>query len=108
MKIKSFSIKFLINTFIKITISLVIIVISILTTFFLNFSLITELVLGDEEKCHISSLERGWLFNLFYQISSNTGYHPEPSYFNFGFTVIVGLAIGGFCIHFFIWRKSGK
>jgi len=34
------------------------------------------------------------VFKLFFKISSDTGYHPEPTSFNFYFSLLIGAAIG--------------
>lgn len=70
--------------------------ISIFVTFTLNFEFISNLIIGDECKYSVNSLETNKLFDLFYTISSDTGYHPEPSYFNFAFTLCIGLLLGIF------------
>ena len=48
---------------------------------------------------HNKDIETGVIFNLFFDINSSTGYHPEPNIFNLIFTLLMGVLIG-----FIIWR----
>ena len=48
---------------------------------------------------HNKEIETGVIFNLFFDINSGTGYHPEPNVFNLIFTLLMGFLIG-----FIIWR----
>lgn len=68
--------------------------ISIFLLYFLNYSILEQFIIGDEHKYIVGNSEPNFIFNLFYEISSDTGYHPEPSYFNFVFTFILGCSLG--------------
>jgi len=72
--------------------------------YFLNFFVLSPIIVGDPERYDTDGIKTGKLFNLFYEISSNTGYHPEPSVFNIYFTLFVGVVLGGWIA--FKWSKS--
>ncbi|WP_448701088.1 hypothetical protein ACFGVR_03210 [Mucilaginibacter sp. AW1-3] len=57
--------------------------------------LIGDIIIGDPEAYDTDGIKTGPVFNLFYEISSNTGYHPEPSIFNGIFVTVIGVALGG-------------
>ena len=71
----------------------------------LNHSIIENIIIGDPCKYDVDKIKTGKLFDLFYTISSNTGYHPEPSTFNFYFTTILSLLIGICLSSRLIWRN---
>lgn len=52
---------------------------------------------------HYIGIENNMIFNLFFDMNSNTGYHPEPNNFNFIFTLLIGVLIG-----FMIWKSVNK
>lgn len=66
--------------------------ISTLTLFVVNYIIITPLIIGD--KCDLDQNKLTKFDELFFEISSNTGYHPEPTTFNFMLTAIIGCIIG--------------
>jgi len=74
--------------------SSIIIIASILILYYLNFSILTNFIIGNECNYDSANIETSKLFDLFYTISSDTGFNPEPSYFNFFITAVVGLSIG--------------
>ncbi|MDI9364461.1 MAG: hypothetical protein QM541_05890 [Flavobacterium sp.] len=98
MKSNSIWIKILGSAFITIA--------GILVAFFLNFSIINSAIIGNEEDYDTTSVKTSKIFDLFYTISSDTGYHPEPSYFNFVFTVLTGVFVGGLISYKLIWRQK--
>jgi hypothetical protein len=71
---------------------------------FLNFFILTPIIVGDPERYDTDGIKTGKLFDLFYEISSNTGYHPEPSVFNAYFTLCLGVIVGSYVA--FRWSKS--
>ena len=73
----------------KILVFLISLLIPTLTLFVVNYIIITPLIIGD--KC---DLDQNKFDELFFEISSNTGYHPEPTTFNFILTAIIGCIIG--------------
>lgn len=85
--------------------SIFLITISVFVCFALNFGVISNLIIGDECKYDTQNIRTSTLFDLFYTISSETGYHPEPSYINFVFTFCVGLLIGIFVSLLFLRKK---
>lgn len=74
--------------------------------YFLNYSIFSQLIIGDERKYFVGDFEPSFIFNLFYEISSDTGYRPEPSYFNFIFTFILGCSLGLLFFYKVIWNKK--
>ena len=76
----------------KILVFLISLLISTLTLFIANYLSITPLIIGD--KCDLDQNELTKFDELFFEISSNTGYHPEPTTFNFILTAIIGCIIG--------------
>jgi len=71
--------------------------------YFLNFLVLSPIIIGDPEKYDNDGIKTGKLFDLFYEISSNTGYNCEPSSFNVYFTVCLGVILGGYVA--FRWSK---
>ena len=86
--------------------SLVVIVAVVLIAYSINYFIIDKVVIADECSYDTDNIKMGTIFNLFYVISSDTGYHPEPSYFNFLFTTIIGLTIGGLLAYRLFWRTK--
>lgn len=76
----------------KILVFLISLLIPTLTLFVVNYIIITPLIIGD--KCDLDQSELTKFDELFFEITSNTGYHPEPTTFNFIFTAIIGCIIG--------------
>ncbi len=76
----------------KILVFLISLLIPTLTIFVVNYLIITPLIIGD--KCDLDQNELTKFDELFFEISSNTGYHPEPTTFNFILTAIIGCIIG--------------
>ena len=67
---------------------------STLALFVVNYTIITPIIIGNKCEHDIGKNELTKLENLFFEISSNTGYHPEPTTFNFILTAIIGCIIG--------------
>ena len=78
----------------KILVFLISLLISTLTIFVVNYLIITPLLLDDKCNNDLGQSELTKFDELFYEISSNTGYHPEPTTFNFILTAIIGCIIG--------------
>ena len=76
----------------KILVFLISLLIPTLTLFVVNYIIITPLIIGD--KCDLDQNELTKFDELFFEISSNTGYHPEPTTLNFILTAIIGCIIG--------------
>lgn len=89
---------------VKLLTSTAVIPTSVIIAFLFNYSMLNDLIIGNEEAYDTSHVETGVLFNLFYEISSNTGYHPELSHFNFAFTAIAGLLVGCALSYLLFWR----
>jgi len=94
------------SIWIKILGSTLILIAGILIAFFLNFSIINNAIIGNEEAYDTTSIKTSKFFDLFYTISSDTGYHPEPSYFNFIFTALIGIFVGGLIAYKLMWRQK--
>ena len=78
----------------KIFVFLVFITTSILTLFVINYLIITPVIIGNKCEYDIGQNELTKLDELFFEISSITGYHPEPTTLNFIFTATIGCIIG--------------
>jgi hypothetical protein len=72
---------------------------------FLNLGVLSHIVIGNEEAYDTEETATSPIFDLFYTISSDTGYHPEPSNFNFLFTIVAGMALGILISYRMIWRQ---
>ena len=86
----------------------VFIIISVLIAYTINYALINNIIIGDECAYDTNNIKTSAIFNLFYEISSNTGYHPEPSYFNFIFTAFLGIVLGVILSLKFVWKKKAR
>ena len=78
----------------KILVFLISLLISTLTLFVANYLIITPLIIGDKCNNDLGQNELTKFNELFFEISSNTGYHPEPTTLNFIFTATIGCIIG--------------
>lgn len=78
----------------KILVFLIYLLISTLTIFVVNYLIITPLIIDDKCNNDLGQSELTKFDELFFEISSNTGYHPEPTTFNFMLTAIIGCIIG--------------
>lgn len=63
-------------------------------SFAINFYAIDRIVNSEPNYYSVHRADPGYLFSVFYEISGDTGFIAEPSKFNFGFTMIVGLIFG--------------
>lgn len=88
----------------KIALTLLVLVVSFIVFQLLNHLIIEKIIIGDPCEYDTEGNETGKLFNLFYTISSNTGYHPEPSLFNFYFTTILSFVTGLVFAYRQLWR----
>jgi hypothetical protein len=68
----------------------------------LNYAVFERLLIPDE--CYYHSHATNALFDIFYNTSSGSGGHPEPTIFNFIFTLIVGILLARGITRFFINR----
>lgn len=59
-----------------------------------NLLILTPFFIGDEVSYMKKGVTTGPIFNLFYEISSDTGYMPDVSRFNIIFTIMLGFIIG--------------
>jgi hypothetical protein len=88
--------------------TIVILLISFLIAYLINYEFVENLIVGDECKYDTIGIKTTRLFNLFYEISSNTGYHPEPTKFNFYFTSGCSFFIGLVVSYRLFWMKRIK
>jgi hypothetical protein len=63
----------------------------LITAFVLHF-LVEAILIPDP--CAYHSEETTKIFNLFYEITSDEGYHPSPTLFNYIVTLALGLSLG--------------
>jgi len=78
----------------KVFVFLVSLMTSTLALFVVNYTIITPIIIGNKCEYDIGQNELTKLDELFFEISSNTGYHPEPTTLNFIFTATIGCIIG--------------
>lgn len=76
---------------------------SILISHLVNYLKVVPCVIGDECGYDVGKCDRGKVFELLFEQSSDTGYHPEPTLFNFFFVTLVGTMVG-ICIFRIIVR----
>lgn len=67
---------------------------SILISHLVNYLTVVPCVIGDECDYDVGKCDRGKVFELFFEQSSDTGYHPEPSLFNCVFVTLIGAMVG--------------
>lgn len=80
------------RTFIYILVGIFICTAAVTGSLIANFAIVHPILIGDG----CDSEELHFFVDIFYETSSNTGYHPEPNGINFALTVMVGLAIGAY------------
>jgi hypothetical protein len=80
-------------------------VLGMITSLSLNFLIIQNLLIPDPCIYETENFKTGWLFNFFYEISSNTGYHPEPTIFNIFFTIFIGISLGILTSFKLVWKE---
>ena len=90
----------------KIVLTVLLVVVCIIVLQLLNHEIIERIIIGDACHYDTENIQTGELFNCFYTISSNTGYHPEPNLFNVICTTCCGLLIGLFIAYKVLWRKK--
>jgi hypothetical protein len=76
----------------------------VVSLYLLNFAIVTPIIIGDPEAYDSGGKKTGKVFDLFYEISAVTGFHPEPSDFNYLLTIFAGAILGGFIA--FKWSKG--
>jgi len=72
----------------------------------INFGVLFPVLFPDPEKYAVENNKKGTLFSLFIDISSNTGYHPEPSIFYFIFVYCIGIVLGSLIAYKYVWKNS--
>ena len=90
----------------RILATVIILFLSFILAKLVNHNFIEKIIIDEKCEYDIENIKTGKLFDLFYTISSNTGYHPEPSLFNLLFTVFISLLIGIFISYRFIWKTQ--
>ena len=76
---------------------------STLISHLVNYLIVVPCVIGNGCDYDVGKCDRGKVFELFFEQSSDTGYHPEPTLFNFFFVTLVGTMVG-ICIFKIIVR----
>jgi hypothetical protein len=61
--------------------------------------LLNIIIIPDE--CYYHTHDTNFVFDLFFNTSSATNGHPEPTFFNLIFTIVLGLYIGRLGVRFF-------
>lgn len=93
------------KTILKIILTLSLIGFGILTSLYFNFSILFEILFPASECCNVEH-NHTIIFDLFVEISSDTGYHPEPSMFYFYFAYILGIVLGGLTAYKLVWKRK--
>ena len=70
---------------------------AILISHLVNYLIVVPCVIGNGCDYDAGKCDGGKVFELFFEQSSDTGYHPEPTLFNFFFVTLIG-AMVGICI----------
>ena len=94
------------NLILRIIYTVCIVSISWLFFVFISFYVIYPLIIPDPEMHGITNEQEGALFTLFFEISSDTGFHPEPSWLNFFITYFTGILAGAIFSYRFIWKNK--
>ena len=67
---------------------------AILISHLVNYLIVVPCVIGNGCDYDVGKCDRGKVFELFFEQSSDTGYHPESTLFNFFFVTLVGTMVG--------------
>ena len=76
---------------------------AILISHLVNYLIVVPCVIGNGCDYDTGKCDRGKVFELLFEQSSDPGYHPEPTLFNFFFVTLVGTMVG-ICIFKIIVR----
>ncbi|MFC2489966.1 MAG: polysaccharide biosynthesis protein [Prevotella sp.] len=66
---------------------------AILISHLVNYLIVVPCVIGNGCDYDTGKCDRGKVFELLFEQSSDTGYHPEPTLFNFFFVTLVGTMV---------------
>ena len=66
-------------------------VFGIATVWMLNYGIIESIIIPDP--CAYHSEESSVLFDMFYTVTSDEGYHPYPTLLNFALTLTLGFLL---------------
>jgi len=91
---------------INILLTIIIILVLCLVCLFINLLILTPFFIGDEVRYMKKEVTTNPIFDLFYEISSNTGYIPDVTNFNIIFTLFVGFFIGLILAQKVLWSKE--
>lgn len=92
----------------NIILTLVLLGLGILTSLFVNFKILYPIIIPDPEKYGVENIQTSKLFDLFFEISGDTDYHPEPSMFYFYFAYSIGIILGALTAYKLIWKQTDK
>jgi hypothetical protein len=87
---------------IKSLIYLIFVALGIFSCFVLNYNVVHPCILDNES--NLDHWPDNAFLTMFYEVSSYTGYHPDPTLFNFLLTGMIG-ALLGFFIAYKILKK---
>lgn len=73
--------------------------------FLFNFLILDKILIPDP--CYHHSHDTNKVFDIFYELTSDEGYHPFPTKFNFIFTATIG-AIFGLTLSIYKLRKHDE
>jgi hypothetical protein len=63
-------------------------------------------VILDPCRYHNEDIKTGRLFDLFFTLNANSGYHPEPTAFNLILTSAIGILLGIWICCRYLWTKA--
>lgn len=79
----------------------------IVLAFVFNFLILDKILIPDP--CYYHTHDTNKVFDIFYELTSDDGYHPFPTKFNFIFTATIGAIFGlTFSIYKLKKRDKGK
>ena len=88
--------------------TLLLLIIGAFLSWFFNFYILYPILIPDPEKYAVEGGPTSKLFFVFFEISSNTGYHPEPTRFYIYLAYLIGIIFGAWMAYKIIWNHYDK
>ena len=86
--------------------TLVLLFLGAMFSWFFNFHILYPILIPDTEKYAVEGVPTNKLFYVFFEISSNTGYHPEPTNFYIFLAYGLGITFGTLLAYKLIWKTN--
>ncbi|MFN4881608.1 MAG: hypothetical protein ACK5AS_10050 [Bacteroidota bacterium] len=90
----------------KIILTFMLLCMGVIVSYIINFYLVYHILIPNPENVAVNGNAQDKLFELFFEISSGTGYHPEPSWFYIKVVYALGLILGGIAAYKLIWKRK--